>query len=103
MSHLALLSLFLIETVSNGSGSGLVDDTENVETRNDSSVLGGLSLSIVEVGRDSDDGVLDGFAQEGFGNLLHLVQNHGRDLLRRVHLLLSLDQNLNTENQEKRK
>ena len=34
----------LVETVGNGSGSWLVDDTEYVKSRNDTSILGGLSL-----------------------------------------------------------
>jgi hypothetical protein len=45
-----LLSLgLLIKTVSNGSGSGLVDDTQNFKTSNRTSVLGSQTLGVVEV------------------------------------------------------
>lgn len=46
----------LLETVGKGGGSGLVDDTEDVKTGSLTSVLGALSLRVVEVGGDSDDG-----------------------------------------------
>jgi hypothetical protein len=50
--HLLLLGL-LVETVSNGSGSRLVDDSENLETGNSTSVLGSETLRVVEVGGDA--------------------------------------------------
>jgi len=78
---LLILGLTGTKTVSNSSGSGLVDDTEDVKTRNGTSVLGSLTLSVVEVGGDSDDSLLDLLANLGLSNLLHLGKNHGRDLL----------------------
>jgi hypothetical protein len=62
----------LVETVSKGGGGGLVDDTENVKTSNHTSILGGLTLGVVEVSGDGDDGVLDVLAHVGLGGLLHL-------------------------------
>ena len=41
--------VFLIETVSQGSGCRLVDDTKNLETCDSSSILGSLTLSVVKV------------------------------------------------------
>jgi len=45
----------LVKTVGDSSGGGLVDDTGDVETSDGASVLGGLSLGVVEVSWDSDD------------------------------------------------
>lgn len=67
-----LLGLTSTETVGDSGSGGLVDDTEDVETGDGTGILGGLSLVVVEVGRDSDDGLLDLLAKLGLGNLLHL-------------------------------
>src|SRR6266536_2299095 len=56
---IALTLSLLVKTVGDGSSSGFVDDTENVEASNQTSILGGLTLGVVEVGGDSDDGVVD--------------------------------------------
>lgn len=81
-----LTLLLLVKTVGNGSGSGLVDDTENVEASNGTSVLGGLPLVVVEVGGDGDDGLLDLLAELGLGDLLHLDEDHGGHFLGRESL-----------------
>jgi len=75
-----LLILSFVKTVSNGGSGWLVDDSQNIQTGDGTGVLGGLSLSIVEIGWDGNDGRLDGFTKEGLGDLLHLDQNHGRNL-----------------------
>jgi len=49
-----LLGLGLtIETVCNGGSSGFVDDTENIQTSDGTSIFGGETLRVVEVGRDA--------------------------------------------------
>ena len=51
----------LVKTVSNACCSGLADDTEHVETG--ASIIGGLTLRIIEVCRHSHNGVIDLGAQ----------------------------------------
>ncbi|PON89344.1 Glutamate dehydrogenase, NAD-specific [Trema orientale] len=61
-----------VKTVSNGRSSGLVDDSHDVKPSNGASVLGGLTLRIVEIGRNSDHCVLYGLTQKSFRDFLHL-------------------------------
>ena len=92
--NVALTLDLLVKTVGNGSGSGLVDNTEDVETGNETGILGSLTLRVVEVGRDSDDSVVDGATEVSLGGLTHLDEDHGRDLLRGELLGLTLELNL---------
>ncbi|GBE60908.1 NAD-specific glutamate dehydrogenase [Babesia ovata] len=92
--HVLLLRPLLVKTVGNGGGGGLVDDTHDVETGDGTSVLGGLTLGVVEVGGHGDDGVLDGLAEVELSNLLHLDEDHRGDFLRVEGLLLSLEGDL---------
>jgi len=97
-----LVGLARAETIGNSSGSRLIDDTENVQPRNGSSILGRLPLVVVEVGWNSDDGLLDLLAELDLSDFLHLcnmsamfckpategqsqtylAEDHGGDLLR---------------------
>ena len=79
--NVALALNLLVETVGDGSSRGLVDDAKDVETGNETGVLGGLALRVVEVGGDSDDGIVDGATKVGLGNLAHLGEDHRGDLL----------------------
>lgn len=91
--NVALALDLLVESVGDGSSSRLVDDTEHVETGNETSILGGLTLAVVEVGGDSNDGVVDGATEISLSSLSHLGQNHGGDLLgcKGLGLALELD------------
>ena len=53
------------------------------------SILGCESLRVVEVSRDSDDGLLDFLANLGLCDLLHLGEDHRGDLLGAELLLLA--------------
>ena len=87
-----LLVVFLINAISQGSSGGLVDDTAHIQAGNLTGILGGLTLSIGEVSRYSDNGLGNALAQVVFSIALELLQNHGRDLLRGV--ALAIDGNL---------
>jgi hypothetical protein len=55
----ALASLLLVKTIRDGGSSRLVDDAEDVEASNQTSILGGLTLRVVEVGGDGHNGVVN--------------------------------------------
>ena len=67
-----LVRLASTETIGDSSGSRLVNDTEDVEASNGTSILGSLTLVVVEIGWDSDDGLGDGFSELGLSDLFHL-------------------------------
>ena len=83
--------VLLLQTVGESGSSRLVNDTEDVQAGDLTSVLGSLTLRVVEVRGDSHDGVLDGLAEVGLGSLLHLVQNETTDLRGRVLLATGLN------------
>jgi len=79
--NVALALSLLVETVGNGGGGGLVNDTLDVEASDGTGILGGLTLRVVEVSWDGDDGVVDSLAEVSLSDLLHLGEDHGGDLL----------------------
>ena len=86
-----LVLLALVQAVGQGRGGGLVDDAVHGQARNGAGLLGGLTLGVVEVGRDGDDRVGDGLTQVGLGVGLELGQDAGADLLGGVLLVVDLD------------
>ena len=76
-----LLVIFLIDAVGQRSGGRLVDDTLDVQAGDGACVLGGLTLAVVEVGRNGDNGLGDRLAQISLGVSLQLLQDHRADLL----------------------
>ena len=87
----ALVGALLVQAIGQSSSGRLVDDTLDVEAGDLAGVLGGLTLGVVEVGRDGDDGVGDGLAQILLGVGLHLRERHGAHLLGGVILALDVD------------
>ena len=86
-----LLVFLLVETVRERRGSRLVDDTLNLETRDPAGILGRLTLLVVEVSGNGNDGLGDLLAQERLGVLFKLAKNHSRNFLSRVSLIAHLD------------
>ena len=85
-----LVFLALFEAVGQGRSGGLVDDALDLEAGDLSGVLGGLTLRVVEVGGDGDDGLGDGLTQVGLGVPLQLLEDTRGDFLRGVLLAVDL-------------
>ncbi len=86
-----LLVLFLVNTVSQSSCGGLVDDTLDVQTGNLTGVLGGLTLGVVEVCGHGDNSLGDLLAQISLGVGLQLLEDHCGNLLGGVALAVNGD------------
>lgn len=83
--------VLLLQTVGESSSSRLVDNTEDVKTSDLASILGCLTLGVVEVCRNSNNGILDGLAEIVLGSLLHLSENKTADLRRRILVATSFN------------
>ena len=83
--------LLLVETVGERRRSRLVDDAQHFEAGDLAGVLGRLALGVVEIGGNGDDRLLDLLAEIGLRGLLHLLQDEGGDLRRRIGLAFDLD------------
>ena len=84
------ISLF-VQSIGNGSSSWFIDDSQDIETWDRSSIFGGLSLVIIEICRNCDDCVLDWFSNEWLSDFLHLSQNHWWNLFSLELFCLSLE------------
>ncbi|KAH3663984.1 hypothetical protein OGAPHI_004698 [Ogataea philodendri] len=85
------VAVVLLKTVGKSGGGWLVDNSGNVQTNNGTGILGGLSLGVVEVSWNGNDGVLGWLSKVGLGSLLHLVEDETSDLGWRVFLASSLN------------
>jgi hypothetical protein len=67
IEHGDLLFLFLVQTIGQRCGSGFVDNALDIQSGNPAGILGGLSLAVVEVGRDGNHRIGDRLAQVCLG------------------------------------
>nr|P41755.1 RecName: Full=NAD-specific glutamate dehydrogenase; Short=NAD-GDH [Achlya klebsiana]AAA17563.1 NAD-specific glutamate dehydrogenase [Achlya klebsiana] len=81
----------LVKTVGNGGTSRFVNDTKDVKTSNGTSILGSLTLRVVEISWDGNDSVVNSSTNEGFSNFLHLDQNHRGNFFRLESLSFTLE------------
>src|SRR6266849_6529724 len=77
-----LAALLFVQAVGEGCRSGLIDKAKNFQTGDFAGVFGGLALGIIEIGRHSDHGAIDGFAEIGFGPIFQFTQNESGNLRR---------------------
>ncbi len=86
-----LILVALVKTVGQSGCGRLVDYTLHVETRDFTGLLRGLTLCVVEVSGHSDYSVGNRLTEIILGSLLHLLKNHGRNLLRSVLAAVDID------------
>jgi len=68
--------LLFIESISNSRCGRFVNNSENIDTSNNTSVFGCLSLWVIEVSRNCNNCLLHGLSKIFFGNRLHFLKNH---------------------------
>mmetsp|Transcript_12209 Transcript_12209/g.25796 ORF Transcript_12209/g.25796 Transcript_12209/m.25796 type:complete len:150 (+) Transcript_12209:1381-1830(+) len=83
-----------VKAIGKGRSGRLIDNAEHIEAADDSCILSGLPLRVVEVCGHSDDGIGHRHAQVRLSCFLHLLQHHGRDLLRVETLGVALELDL---------
>ena len=74
----------LVETVGKCGSCRLVDYAQDFKPRDSAGVLSRLTLAVVEVSRNRDNRLRDGFAKVSFRVCLKLLQNHSGNFRRRV-------------------
>lgn len=75
-------SVLFVESISDSGGSGFIDDSQNVESSNNSGIFGGLSLRVIEISGDGNNSVVDFFSEIRFSGVSHFGQDHGGDFFR---------------------
>ncbi len=80
------VAFLLVHAESQCGSSRLVDDAFDFQAGDTAGILGRLTLAVVEVGRNRDNGFGHFFTEVVFGSLLHLAQYFSRDLRRRHFL-----------------
>ncbi len=81
----------LVQAIGQRRRGRLVDDAQHFEAGDLAGVLGRLALGVVEIGGNGDDRLGDRLAEIGFGGFLHLLQDEGGNLRRRILLAVGGD------------
>ncbi len=66
--------------IGQGGSGRLVDDPEDIKICDATSIFGGLTLGVVEVGGYGDDGLGDLFTEISLSDGAHFLENHRADL-----------------------
>jgi hypothetical protein len=82
---------FLVKTVGDGSSGGFVDDPRDAKAADIACVFGGLTLRVIGICGDGNDGVGDGSRKVRLCGFPHFGQYHGRDLLGGLNTALVRD------------
>lgn len=82
-----------VKTVCDSGGGWLVYNSNDVQTGNGAGILCSLSLIVVEVRWNSDNGVDHLFPEVALCDFLHLSKYHCRDFLGGERSVFSLDRN----------
>ena len=81
------LFVFLgLEAISESGGRRLIDNSFDLKASDFTGVLGGLTLRIVEVGRDGNNSLGNFFAKEGLSISFDFSEDHGGNFLRGLDL-----------------
>ena len=83
-----LLLMLVVQTIGQSCCCRLVDDTFYIQTGNLTGILCSLTLSIVEVGRNCDNSLCYFLAQISLCIAFQFLQDHSRNLLRRIFLVV---------------
>ena len=86
-----LFLVTLVQAVCKCRRSWLVNNAKNVKTCDLAGFLSCLTLRVVEVRRNRDHCISDGFAKVSLGIALELLQHARTDLLRGVALVIDID------------
>mmetsp|Transcript_58371 Transcript_58371/g.65348 ORF Transcript_58371/g.65348 Transcript_58371/m.65348 type:complete len:226 (+) Transcript_58371:1326-2003(+) len=87
-------STCLVHTIRNCCSGRFVDNSFYFHTRNSTSIFGSLTLSIVEISWNSNDGIFDFLTQKCFCGCLHFLKDHSRNFFWSVRGFLSCDSDL---------
>lgn len=69
--HFFSATHLLVQAISNGRSSGLIDDSQHIEAGDGSSIFGGLTLGVIEVGRNSDNCIVHRLWRQYHSGLAH--------------------------------